>query len=67
MADADVLQRMVSGRTEAHELARLLPWAWQAERLAMPECRDDQMTLAIRPRRYERLCGSETGLRGGGS
>src|SRR5215211_6168963 len=30
----DVLERMVSGRTKAHELARLLPWAWQAERLA---------------------------------
>jgi hypothetical protein len=24
---------MVSGRTKAHELARLLPWAWKAERL----------------------------------
>jgi hypothetical protein len=22
---------MVSGRTKAHELARLLPWNWQAE------------------------------------
>jgi hypothetical protein len=30
----DVLERMVSGRTKAHELARLLPWNWQAERLA---------------------------------
>jgi hypothetical protein len=30
----DVLERMVSGRTKAHELARLLPWAWKAERLA---------------------------------
>jgi transposase len=30
----DVLERMVSGRTRAHELARLLPWTWQAERLA---------------------------------
>ena len=27
------LERMVSGRTEAHELERLLPWAWKAERL----------------------------------
>src|SRR4051795_2951770 len=27
----DVLERMVSGRTKAHELARLLPWAWKAE------------------------------------
>jgi hypothetical protein len=26
-------QRMVSGRTKAAELERLLPWAWQAERL----------------------------------
>src|SRR3954469_18371943 len=30
----DVLERMVAGRTKAHELERLLPWAWQAERLA---------------------------------
>jgi hypothetical protein len=30
----DVLERMVSGRTKAHELERLLPWTWQAERLA---------------------------------
>jgi len=30
----DVLERMVSGRTKAHELARVLPWAWKAERLA---------------------------------
>ena len=29
-----VLERMVSGRTKAHELERLLPWAWKAERLA---------------------------------
>jgi hypothetical protein len=28
----DVLERMVSGRIKAHELARLLPWAWKAER-----------------------------------
>jgi transposase len=28
----DVLERMVSGRTKAHELARLLPWTWKAER-----------------------------------
>jgi hypothetical protein len=30
----DVLERMVSGRTKSHELARLLPWAWKAEQLA---------------------------------
>jgi transposase len=30
----DVLERMVSDRTRAHELERLLPWAWEAERLA---------------------------------
>jgi hypothetical protein len=30
----DVLERMVSGRTKAHELERLLPWAWKVERLA---------------------------------
>jgi hypothetical protein len=29
----DVLERMVAGRTKAHELARLLPWAWKAEQL----------------------------------
>jgi hypothetical protein len=29
----DVLERMVSGRTKAHELEGLLPWAWKAERL----------------------------------
>jgi transposase len=31
----DVLERMVSGRAKAHELERLLPWAWKAERLAV--------------------------------
>jgi len=30
----DVLERVVSGRTKANELERLLPWAWKAERLA---------------------------------
>jgi hypothetical protein len=30
----DVLERVVSGRTKAHELGRRLPWAWKAERLA---------------------------------
>jgi transposase len=30
----DVLERMISGRTKAHELERLLPWAWKAEQLA---------------------------------
>ena len=30
----DVLERVVSGRTKAHELGCLLPWAWEAERLA---------------------------------
>ena len=29
----DVLERMVSGRTKAPELERLLPWSWKAERL----------------------------------
>jgi hypothetical protein len=29
----DVLERMVSGRTMAHELERLLPWAWRAEQV----------------------------------
>jgi hypothetical protein len=27
----DVLERVVSGRTKAHELEGLLPWAWKAE------------------------------------
>ena len=30
----DVLERVVSGRTKAHELESLLPWAWKAEQLA---------------------------------
>src|SRR3954451_7563750 len=30
----DVLERVVSGRTKATELERLLPWAWKAERTA---------------------------------
>jgi IS66 C-terminal element len=30
----DVLERMVSGRTKAHELERLLPWTWKAAQLA---------------------------------
>jgi transposase len=30
----DVLERMISGRTKATELERLLPWTWKAERLA---------------------------------
>jgi hypothetical protein len=29
-----VLERLVSGRTKAYEIAQLLPWAWKAERLA---------------------------------
>src|SRR4051794_24691995 len=29
----DVLERMVSGRTKARELERLLPWVWQAQQL----------------------------------
>jgi transposase len=32
----DVLERMVSGRIKAHELARLLPWTWTAEQLEAP-------------------------------
>jgi hypothetical protein len=27
-----VLERMVSGRTKAHELERLLPWTWKMAR-----------------------------------
>ncbi len=30
----DVLERMVSGRTKAYELERLLPWNWKTEQLA---------------------------------
>ena len=30
----DVLERMVSGRTKATELERLLPWAWKGQQLA---------------------------------
>jgi maltose O-acetyltransferase len=30
----DVLERVVSGRTKAHELERLLPWSWKTEQLA---------------------------------
>jgi transposase len=29
----DVLERMVSGRTKAHELERFLPWVWKADQL----------------------------------
>jgi transposase len=30
----DALERIVSGRTKATELERLLPWNWKAEQLA---------------------------------
>src|SRR5215212_9334095 len=30
----DVLERMVAGQTKSHELERLLPWTWKAERPA---------------------------------
>ena len=30
----DVLERMVSGRTKAHDIECLLPWVWKAERVA---------------------------------
>jgi hypothetical protein len=30
----DVLERVVSGRTKAHELHTLLPWEWEAARAA---------------------------------
>jgi hypothetical protein len=30
-----VLEQVVSGRTKAHELERLLPWNWKAEQLAI--------------------------------
>src|SRR4051812_27331721 len=30
----DVLERVVSGRSKAHELERLLPWTWKAQQLA---------------------------------
>src|SRR4051794_6889773 len=41
----DVLERVVSGRTKAHELERLLPWNWQAERLAAARGCLDAMTV----------------------
>jgi len=31
--ESGTLERVVSGRTKAHELERLLPWSWKAERL----------------------------------
>ncbi len=31
----DALECMVSGRIKAHELERLLPWVWKAERCAL--------------------------------
>jgi transposase len=31
----DVLERIISGRTKALELERLLPWQWRAEWLAV--------------------------------
>ena len=34
-APLNATEPMVSGRTKAHELERLLPWAWKAERLAV--------------------------------
>ena len=30
--DQDVLERIVSGDVKAHQLDRLLPWNWKAER-----------------------------------
>jgi hypothetical protein len=32
-ATLTVLERVVSGRTKAHELERLLPWSWKAQQL----------------------------------
>jgi len=64
----DVLERMVSGQTKAHELERLLPWAWKAERLArgrplsMPECRNGRAaTLAGNIQRARRLLPASRG------
>ena len=31
----DVLERVVSGRTKANEVERLLPWTWKGERVAV--------------------------------
>jgi transposase len=45
----DVLERMVSGRTKAHELEKLLPWTGgpSEPRLpSSPECREGRTTLA---------------------
>ena len=30
----NVLERVISGRTKAHELELLLPWTWKAQQLA---------------------------------
>jgi hypothetical protein len=49
----DVLERVVSGRIKAHELERLLPWAWKAERLAaavdarIPRRSDDACSQSV--------------------
>src|SRR5687768_4301942 len=47
---ADVLERMVSGRTKIHKLGQLLPWTWRpsGSRLrSMPEQRRGRTTLAM--------------------
>jgi hypothetical protein len=30
----DIPERVVSGRTKAHEVEQLLPWTWKAERFS---------------------------------
>jgi hypothetical protein len=54
----DVLERMVSGRTKATELARLLPWTWKAERLlSTPGTYSSQMLTMNTPRRVPARLG----------
>jgi hypothetical protein len=47
----DVLERVISGRTKAHELERLPPWPGRPSSSrppSMPECRDGQTALPFR-------------------
>ena len=41
----DVLERIVSGRTKAHELATLLPWNWKPDNA--PSLNTEPPTLAV--------------------
>ena len=71
---AGVLEHMVSGRTEAGELARLLPWRAGrpsgARLRSVPECHYGQTTLVaailpyvLQPRRAATPLGQRSGVR----